>query len=128
MEKVINNYLAMETWQIVLIVIGSLCLIAMLIIIITSLIQAKKKKEFFSKRKEEDIKIVSLLGGQDNIISYKASGSRLNLTLKDYSLVNESELKEKGVSSLIKMQDKLILVIGEEAKEIEEYLNSLTEK
>lgn len=83
------------------------------IIIVTILIvfiiknERKKKKEIIAK---SDNELVSLLGGKDNIISYEQAGSRINLSCKDYIKVNLGGLKAYGISSSIKMSDKLILV------------------
>ena len=67
-------------------------------------------------------------GGLDNIIEVSAKASRLSLTLKDYSLVNVQLLKEKGVTSSIKMSNKITFVIGEQAKDIENHISSKQKK
>lgn len=74
-----------------------------------------------SKRKKEAIKpqpvavnkseILEALGGKDNIVSKQIAGSRVAVVLKDYSLINEAQLKEVGVASFIKMSNKITLVI-----------------
>lgn len=58
------------------------------------------------------------LGGKENILALEARGSRLVVQLQDYSLYQNGKLKELGVSSLIKMSNKLTLVIGQIAQEI----------
>lgn len=62
------------------------------------------------------------LGGKDNILEISSRGSRLTLSLKEISLINETKLKELGVTSLLKMSNKLILVIEENAAKIEEII------
>lgn len=62
------------------------------------------------------------LGGKDNILEISSRGSRLSLSLKEISLINETKLKELGVTSLLKMSNKLILVIEENAAKIEEII------
>ena len=74
-----------------------------------------------SKRTKEAIKpqpvavnkseILEALGGRDNIVSKQIAGSRVAVVLKDYSLINEAQLKEVGVASFIKMSNKITLVI-----------------
>ena len=62
------------------------------------------------------------LGGKDNILEISSRGSRLTLSLKEISLINETKLKDLGVTSLLKMSNKLILVIEENAAKIEEII------
>lgn len=63
---------------------------------------------------------VNSLGGKSNIISVSASRSRLTLEVKDTSLINQNKLKTLGVSSVIIMSQKVILVIDNGADEIKE--------
>ena len=66
--------------------------------------------------KVEEVKVDSslikaALGGEDNIVSHSINGSRIVIELKDYSLVNEKSLNELGVASIIKMSNKITLVV-----------------
>ncbi|MFA5421928.1 MAG: hypothetical protein WC344_03990 [Bacilli bacterium] len=58
------------------------------------------------------------LGGKDNILSIAATGSRLAVSLKQKDLLDEASLKCNGVLSLIKMSDKITLVIDGSAEEL----------
>ncbi len=74
---------------------------------------SKRKKEALPVQepignKEE---ILESVGGKDNIVSKQLAGSRVALVLKDYSLINEEQLKKVGVASFIKMSNKITLVI-----------------
>lgn len=99
---------------IVLPVIGSLVLIAALL----TAIRIWRKKRFVKTRRKENFQLVDALGGKENILQATATGSRLSLTLKDYDAVQEGKLKELGVSSIIRMSQKITLVIGEDAEKI----------
>ncbi|MDD7735258.1 MAG: hypothetical protein SOW55_03315 [Bacilli bacterium] len=92
------------------------CLIAIVIILLVKKTKKKDDSSFFSQ-------ITSYFGGKDNILEATSKGSRLSLVLKDYSLVNDEELKKIGVTSSIKMTNKITFVIGDKAKSIEEYIN-----
>ncbi len=92
-------------------------LIAIVIILI-----CKKCKKPKNKSGVYD-ELIDAFGGMDNIIEVKARESRLSLVLKDYNLINEEKLKEKGITSSIKMTNKITYVIGSSAKEIEDYIN-----
>ena len=58
--------------------------------------------------------ILLALGGKENILEHSLVGSRLTLTLTDYDVVNEVKLNELGVDSIIKMSNKIILVIKDD--------------
>lgn len=97
--------------------------IVLLLFIIFLVFNAVKKKSYLDQRKKANIEMINYFGGKDNIISAKAQSSRLSLVLKDYNVLDENKLKELGVSSIIKMSNKVILVIGEEASKIAEIIN-----
>ncbi len=112
-----NDVLTYTIIGIVLLVIAIVCII---------LFFALKKKRSLKK---EDISIcknvIEFLGGKDNIISLENKSSRLVIVLKDANLMNEEELKNIGVSSILKMTSKITLVIGSIAEEIKKYYESL---
>ncbi len=66
---------------------------------------------------------INSLGGDNNIISVSSSRSRLTLEVKDASLVDQTKLKLLGVSSIIIMSQKIILVIDNGADEIKEKID-----
>lgn len=98
------------------------CLIAIVVILIVK--KCKNKKTDSSIYDE----LIECFGGIDNIVSATARESRLSLVLKNYDLVNNELLNEKGVSSSIRMSNKITFVIGTQAKDIEAYINSLIQK
>ena len=69
-------------------------------------------------------KIILHLGNKENISSLESKGSRLVVVLKDKTLMNEEELKNVGVSSLVKMSSKVTLVLGNLSSEVEKVFNS----
>lgn len=104
-------------------IIGVVILIILLIVICFILVRKANKNKFLKQRNEENNLLITYLGGFDNIIKAIANGSRLSLTLNDYKIINEEKLKELGVSTIIKMSNKITLVIGEDAKAIEKLIN-----
>ncbi|MCR5332568.1 MAG: hypothetical protein K6E11_00890 [Bacilli bacterium] len=58
--------------------------------------------------------ILLALGGKENILEHSLTGSRMTLVLTDYNVVNEAKLNELGVDSVIKMSNKIILVIKDD--------------
>lgn len=102
----------------------SICIVAIIVSLIAIVIILICKK--FRKPKNKSgvyDELIDAFGGIDNIVEIKARESRLSLVLKDYNLINEDKLKEKGITSSIKMTNKITYVVGSSAKEIEDYVN-----
>ena len=55
------------------------------------------------------------LGGAENILDHSLNGSRVILVLNNYDLVDDKALKEMGESSIVKMTNKITLVIKGDA-------------
>jgi phosphotransferase system IIB component len=111
----------MPAWieeNLVLIVCGAVILSSLIYILVVLLKKKHGKKNESSLYQE----LVSCFGGLDNIIQVSVRESRLSLVLKDYSLVDSETLKEKGVTSSIKMSNKITFVIGSQAKDIAKYI------
>ena len=100
------------------IAIGVVALIIIAIILI--LLLSKKKQPKINK---QDVIIntnewLIALGGKENILERSAVGSRLTLKLQDPSMIDEEKLKELGVSNILKMSNKIILVFEDQAEAI----------
>ena len=65
---------------------------------------------------------LTALGEKDNILEVTANGSRLTIKLKDQSIVDKEKLKTLGVTNIVTMSDKLILVVEDKAELIKEKL------
>ncbi len=97
-----------------------------LIIIVISLLIAfaiikSKKKDF----KMEANRLVSYLGGKENIIEYEASKSRFIVTLKDIDKVNKEAIQKMGAQGILEIENQLKIIIGEEAKQLKKYIDEL---
>ncbi len=97
-----------------------------LIIIVISLLIAfaiikSKKKDF----KMEANRLVSYLGGKENIIEYEASKSRFIVTLKDIEKVNKEAIQKMGAQGILEIENQLKIIIGEEAKQLKKYIDEL---
>ena len=110
-------------WQI-LIVVGGIVLFAIMLILILFLVRRKRSKqntELYTTSIDNN-KWVNALGGNENILSYDAKGSRLIVNISDNSKINKEELHELGVTSVIVSQDKVTLVLKEKAENIRNLL------
>lgn len=110
--------------------LAALVFIAVLIMFFISLKKRKEegitnntKKVISVSDKSKDI--LEALGGKENILEHSFIGSRMTLVLKDYSIVNEEKLNQSGVDSIIKMANKIILVIKDDLSNIYRELFSI---
>lgn len=92
-------------------------------LIIFLLIITSNKKKINNVNKDVS-KIISLLGGMENISSLNARGSRLTFTLNNKDLFDEQGLKNLGITSIIYMSNKITIVSGSISQDVEKaYLN-----
>ena len=97
-----------------------------IIIIVISLLIAfaiikSKKKDF----KMDANRLVSYLGGKENIVEYEAFKSRFIVTLKDVDKVNKEAIQKMGAQGILEIENQLKIIIGEEAKQLKKYIDEL---
>ena len=115
MITVYSEFLLANLWWIVL--LGVLFGIGLFLLISFLINQSKKKKAM--QNRSERTELVNALGGLDNVLSHELIGSRIVVTLKDYSLVDKAILRTRaGVTGFIEKTDKLTLVIKDRAEEV----------
>ena len=95
-------------------------IIVVLVIIAISIIKSKKK-DF----KIEINKLVSYLGGKDNIIDYEANKSRFVVTLKDVNLVNKEGIQKMGARGIVEIDNQLKIVLSENANQLKKHIDEL---
>ena len=83
--------------------------------LVTFLLLQSKKKKMEPKVAYSSNDVIEALGGKENIESHTKAGSRISLVLKNYSLVKEDKLNELGVDSIIKMSNKITLVVKDDS-------------
>ena len=96
-------------------------LIAIIVAVLLTLNHKKSKRRNDNKIYDE---IVLALGNKDNILSIEAKMSRLNVGLKNDSAMDVDKLKSLGVARIIKMSNKVTLVIGNVAQDIADKFNA----
>jgi len=76
-------------------------------------------------------RILTALGGKDNVRTLDACATRLRVTVEDGEMVDEAALKETGAAGVIKKGGGVQVIYGPVVttikSELEEYLNSLRE-
>ena len=95
-----------------LIIFGVLFVLGAIIITVYFVKSHKKKKQINNES------WFIALGGKDNFSDVKGVGSRLSLVIKDKEKLDRQKLKELGVSSILTMSDKIVLVINNQAEDI----------
>ena len=111
----VDRFLKENAWWMALAVLAVLALVVALLL----LLKPKKKP---APRPVEKSAYLSAMGGEENIVSHLRKGSRIELVLKDYSLLDKERLKAEGVDSFILMSNKLTLVIQGDAERVEKTL------
>lgn len=99
-------------------------IILTILIIIAAAIVKSKNKNF----KIEVNKLVSNLGGIDNIESYEFNKSRFVVNLKNVSLVNKEAIQKMGAQGIVEIENQLKIIIGENANELEHQINDLMKR
>lgn len=97
------------------IAVALVAVIVIVIVLILFLNKTRKKKEPEIAKKSEWI---DALGGEDNIVSSEAYGSRLSLTLVDKTKINREKLTTLGVTSVIEMSEKITLLLEDKAERV----------
>lgn len=96
-------------------------IIIIIMFIIAFAIVKSKKKDF----KIETNKLVSYLGGKENIIEYEFNKSRFIVILKDVSIVNKEAIQKMGAQGIVEVDNQLKIILGEEFSQIKKYIKEL---
>ena len=96
-------------------------IIVIVLLVIAIAIIKSKRKDF----KIEINKLVSYLGGKDNIISYEVNKSRFIVTLKDVKLVNKEGIQKMGARGIVEIDNQLKIILGENANVLKKHIDEL---
>lgn len=96
-------------------------IIILLTLLIAIAIVRSKRKDF----KLEANKLVTLLGGKENIIRYEVNQSRFIVELKDTSKVNKEAIQKLGAKGIVEIENQLKIILGENANALKKYIDSL---
>lgn len=94
--------------------IAAIILITLIVILLVY--KFKKKPDQIESSSSSDW--INALGGADNVLEVNAVGSRLTLKLLDSSKLDEEKIKSLGVTNIIKMSNKITLVVEDKADKI----------
>ena len=101
--------------------IGVVVIIAATIFLIIFLNKKKKGNKVIKDETKSDDWLIAL-GNKENIIESTANGSRLTIKVVDQNKIDKEKLKQLGVSNIVSMSDKIILVLEDKAEIIKNKL------
>lgn len=110
----------LSTWGIwISIMVAGFVFLVVLGLFLYTYFKGKKEGAIIAqKQQQKQIKneeALSALGGADNILDHSLNGSRIILVLNNYDVVDQGKLRELGVDSIVKMSNKITLVIKGDA-------------
>ena len=117
---IIPLLLDIPVYIIILAAAGLLLFIAILVLIIFAIKRPRSKHPMRKVLNNNGInELIEALGGRDNILKCSPSGrSRLSIKLANNDLIDSDRLKELGVTSIITMSEKVIIVFENVAQEV----------
>ena len=101
----------------------ALVVVIVLTIVIISVIKNRRKGTPKIEDHTQGSDWLIALGGKENLLEVTANGSRLTVKLNDQNIIDKDKLKALGVTNIVTMSDKLILVVEDKAELIKEKLN-----
>lgn len=96
-------------------------IIAAILLIIAVAITRSKRKDF----KVEANKLVTYLGGKENIANYEVNHSRFIATLNNIDLVNKDAILKMGAKGIVEIDNQLKIILGDETGQIKKYIDEL---
>ena len=95
--------------------------IAFIILIVVLVVLKVNKKDF----NIEANKLITYLGGKDNIINAEANMSRFKVILKDVSIVNKDAIQKLGAKGIVEIDNQLKIIFGKDARVLKKYISQI---
>lgn len=93
-----------------------------IVLIIISLVIVKLSKKNFNI---EANKLITYLGGKDNIVNAECNMSRFKVILKDVSLANKDAIQKLGAKGIVEIDNQLKIIFGKNAKQLKKYIEEI---
>ena len=104
----------MDTWLQYLIIGIALVLICLIVIKLS-------KRDF----RIEANKLITYLGGKDNIVSAECNMSRFKVILKDISIVDKDSIEKLGAKGIVEIDNQLKIIFGKDAHQLKRYIDDI---
>ena len=95
--------------------------IAIILIIILLVVIKLNRKDF----NIEVNKLITFLGGKDNIINAEANMSRFKVILKDVSIVDKEGIQKLGAKGIVEIDNQLKIIFGKDARTLKKYISQI---
>jgi len=92
------------------------------ILVLISVIVIKINKKDF---RVEINKLITYLGGRENIIDVETNLSRLKVVVKDTSIVNKDGIQKLGAKGIVEIENQLKIIFGPNSKQLKKYIKDL---
>lgn len=96
-------------------------IILFIIFIISGIVLKLTRKEFSI----EANKLITYLGGKDNIINAECNMSRFKVILKDMSIVNKDAIQKLGAKGIVEIDNQLKIIFGKDAHQLKKYIDDI---
>lgn len=96
-------------------------IIAVVILIILAVIFKISHKDF----NIEANKLMTYLGGKDNIINAECNMSRFKVILKDVSKVDKNGIQKLGAKGIVEVDNQLKIIFGKDARTLKKYIDQI---
>lgn len=96
--------------------------IIILVLVLISIIVIKINKKDF---RVEINKLITYLGGKNNIVDVETNLSRLKVTVKDTSIVNKDGIQKLGAKGIVEIENQLKIIFGPNSKQLKRYIKDL---
>ncbi len=96
-------------------------LIAFILLIIVLVIAKLNKKNF----SVEANKLITYLGGKDNIVNAECNMSRLKVILKDISKADKDAITKLGAKGVVEIENQLKIIFDKKARTLKKYIEDL---
>ena len=97
-------------------------LIIAVVLIVISLVAVKLNKKNFNI---EANKLITYLGGKDNIINAEYNMSRFKVILKDVSKANKEAIQKLGAKGIVEIDNQLKIIFGKNARQLKKYIEDI---
>lgn len=99
----------------------SYIVIAIILTIIVLVVLKLNRKDF----NIEANKLITYLGGKDNIINAECNMSRFKVILKDISIVDKDGIQKLGAKGIVEIDNQLKIIFGKDARVLKKYISQI---
>lgn len=96
-------------------------IIAFILLIIVLVVLKLNKKDFNIQAN----KLITYLGGKDNIINAECNMSRFKVILKDTSIIDKDGISKLGAKGIVEIENQVKIIFGKDARTLKKYIDQI---